>query len=602
MKKKTKLIMIAAGAAALVMAAGYTVFIAPRLEQDTWVYKEDTVQRGTLTVGVTESGSLEYGITSVLYDLDLTVTASDDDDDDDDDSEETIQKYLKIETMNVVSGQRVQAGDALVTFTQDSVADVRKLLNSALIDARSDYNEAKAEYELSALEAGTDYEILKIQEKYAATIYKAADSSISDSIASMEIELTKCNNQTADLQEAVTEAQEDYAEALETYEAAKETMSLTGTGNVPNYLVIQTEYQNAQTQYQNAQRALEQAQKKVKENEEQIASLTSQIAAARAKYEIDKLDTLQSYRESVLNGENAQIAYNAQLESLKEDLAEAEEEKAQIEEQLEAFEAFVGEDGILYADEEGIITQVQYEDGDTLEQNGIILAYATPDDMTITVDMTQEDVVALTVGDTVEIAFTAYPDDIYEGTILSIDTTATSRNSSTISYQVVIGVGGDTTALYGGMTADITFVTEEKEDVCYVSRKAIVEQDGKTYVYVKEGLSGRELKQVETGISNGIYIEIVSGLEEGDTIYIASKVSSEAEIEAQNEEASSSDGADSFSGMELPDGVDFGDMPDGFDSGNMPGMGSGDMKGGMGSGQMPGGMGSGQMPGGNSGR
>ena len=35
------------------------------------VYKEETVQRGDLTVGVTESGSLSFGITSQLYDLEL---------------------------------------------------------------------------------------------------------------------------------------------------------------------------------------------------------------------------------------------------------------------------------------------------------------------------------------------------------------------------------------------------------------------------------------------------------------------------------------------------------------------------------------------------
>ena len=77
------------------------------------------------------------------------------------------------------------------------------------------------------------------------------------------------------------------------------------------------------------------------------------------------------------------------------------------------------------------------------------------------------------------------------------------------------------------MTADVIFVTEEKEDILYVSRKAIVEENGKTYVYRKTALGGKELAEVETGITNGVDIEILSGLEEGDTIYLASKVSSE---------------------------------------------------------------------------
>lgn len=49
----------------------YTVWIKPRQNQEVVVYKEETVQRGDLTVGVTESGSLSFGITSQLYDLEL---------------------------------------------------------------------------------------------------------------------------------------------------------------------------------------------------------------------------------------------------------------------------------------------------------------------------------------------------------------------------------------------------------------------------------------------------------------------------------------------------------------------------------------------------
>ncbi len=72
-KKRRKWIAVGAALLLLTGAAGYTVFIAPLLEQEKWMYKEATVERGTLTVGVSESGTLEYGITSVIYDLDLNV-------------------------------------------------------------------------------------------------------------------------------------------------------------------------------------------------------------------------------------------------------------------------------------------------------------------------------------------------------------------------------------------------------------------------------------------------------------------------------------------------------------------------------------------------
>lgn len=75
MKKKQKrigkIILLLLLLAAVIAAACYTVWIKPRQNQEVVVYKEETVQRGDLTVGVTESGSLSFGITSQLYDLEL---------------------------------------------------------------------------------------------------------------------------------------------------------------------------------------------------------------------------------------------------------------------------------------------------------------------------------------------------------------------------------------------------------------------------------------------------------------------------------------------------------------------------------------------------
>ena len=390
------------------------------------------------------------------------------------------------------------------------------------------------------------------------------------------------------------EAQEDYNEALADYEEAKASMDQVDTDNTINFMLIQNGYLSAQTKYENAKRTLKQAQQNLQDNADEIESLHRKLAAAQARKDIDKLDAEANYQEAVISGTNAEITYNAQMESLKETLQEAEDEKTKIEEQLEAFEAFVGEDGTIYATESGIVTEVAYEAGDRLVNTGLILAYATPEDMTITVDVTQEDVVDLSVGDSVDITFRAYEDTTYTGKIQSIDTTATAENSNTVSYTVVILVEGDTELLYGGMSADVIFVTEEKDDVLYISRKAIVEENGKTYVYRKNTLGNRELVEVETGITNGVDIEIVSGLEEGDTIYLASRVSSEEEVKSTSEtDEQSSTGDNEFimsDDMELPEGME---LPSDFGSG-------GGMSGGPGNSSSGGGMpgGSGGGPGG----
>lgn len=515
----------------LAAAACYTVFIAPLLEQEKWIYKETAVERGALRVGVTESGSLDYGIKSILYELDLDVSADDEDTDDEDGEEDTSQqKYLKVEEVYVAAGQRIAQGDALLKFTDSSVSDVRRLLNTALVEAQTAYHEAESEYTLALLEAETDYETQKVVQDYADTIYRTSGSMVDNDIAVIQVEIDQRTSNITSLEEKLVEADEDYREALAVYEDAKAVMEMTGTDNTVNFMTIQSQYLSARNQYQSAKTALEKAQEELEENQVQIERLTGELSAVKARRTIDQLGVEQTYQESMISGENAQITYNARAESLKEELQEAEEDKKNAEEQAEAFETFVGEDGILYADGSGIVTEVGYQAGDSLVEAGAVVKYAAPDGMTLSVDVTQEDVVSLAVGDKAEIWFSAYEDTLYEGVILSIDTTATSRESATVSYTVVVGVEGDTELLYGGMTADITFVTEEKEDVLYVSKKAVLDQNGKQYVYIGTPLGGRELQEVETGISNGSYIEIVSGLEEGDTVYIASRVSSESEV------------------------------------------------------------------------
>lgn len=576
-RKKKRILIIATALCLLLAAAGYTLFIAPLKNKDVWVYKEAEVERGKLTLGVTESGALEYGVKNILYNLDLDTDNTEDDEDNDEEGEEeeeTAQRYLKVEEVYVAPGQRISLGEALIKFTDASVGSVRRLLEGALVDAKSAYSEAEAEYELAVLEAETDYATRKVSQSYADSLYRSSESAIDNDISAIQVEISQRTANTSALEGKIADAQEAYEEALEDYQAAKATMDITEKDNTVNFMTVQSEYLSAQNKYQSAKTALEQAQEKLSENAEQITRLQDKLEAAQGKRTIDKLDAGQTYQESVLNGKNAEITYNARLESLKEDLAEAQEDVDQAKERLDALEDFVGEDGVLYADGEGVVTQVGYEAGDVLRTAGVAVSYASPEDMSISVDVTQEDVVSMFVGDKVDILFAAYPDTPYEGTIHSIDTTATSRTSSTISYKVIIRVEGDTRQLYGGMTADVTFVTEEKEDVLYVSKKAIVEQDGRTYVHVSGTLGGKELKEVETGLSNNMYTEIVSGLNEGDIVYIASRVSSEAEAEetAQDIAGSSDSGIGSGAGAEmLPRGGFSIEMAPGSAGGTEPG-------------------------------
>ena len=75
------------------------------------------------------------------------------------------------------------------------------------------------------------------------------------------------------------------------------------------------------------------------------------------------------------------------------------------------------------------------------------------------------------------------------------------------------------------MTAQITFITKETETVTYVSNRAIIRENGKSYVKKKEADGSIAKQEVTTGFSDGVNVEIKEGLSEGDTVLIESKVS-----------------------------------------------------------------------------
>ncbi|MBQ4258858.1 MAG: HlyD family efflux transporter periplasmic adaptor subunit [Lachnospiraceae bacterium] len=584
-KKQKKLIAIIVAGSLLVLAALYTVLIAPLFEKEQWIYKEEIVQKGVLKVGVSESGPLEFGVTSIDYDLDLDVTDDEEEDEDDEEDEEVVQKYLRIEEVYVKPGQRISVGDILYRFTEDSVTDVRMLLKSAVAEAETEYAQAQSDYKLSSLEAKAEFEIQKLEGSQSHAVYQNSSKQVNSEAATIQAEINQRTANIPTLEKKIEEASENYDEAWAAFkDAAKPSVEET---NTVNFMIMQESYLNLQSRYENAKSALEKAQQALEDNAREITALQKELATVTAKSVINKLDVKEVYQESKITGDNAQINYEAKQEALKEELAEAKKDWDEVQEQLDAFETFVGEDGCLYADGNGIVTAVGYEAGDRLRDTGIMVSYAKPEDMTISVDVTQEDIVDLQVGDRVDITFPAYYEDTYQGKIQSIQTTATSSDSNTVSYTVVISVEGDTTLLYGGMTADIVFVTEQKEDVLYISKKAIVKENGRTYVYTKTALGRMELKEVTTGIDNGVHIEIISGLEEGETIYLATRVSSQDAVMQNGEEESSKDTSGQNStdfqapeGIELPEGFE---MPEGMPEGMPFG------------GQMPG---EGQMPGG----
>ena len=156
-------------------------------------------------------------------------------------------------------------------------------------------------------------------------------------------------------------------------------------------------------------------------------------------------------------------------------------------------------------------------------------------EMGINVDELQ--ISSITVGQKVQISADAVPDKTYVGTVTRVSMKGTS-NSGTTTYPVTIRID-DTDGLRPGMNANAEIVVAEAKNALVVPNAAVMRG---SYVLVTkdspsaanadttmEAPEGFVYVPVKTGVSDDDYTQIVSGIQEGDTIgYDPSSVSSDS--------------------------------------------------------------------------
>ena len=76
----------------------------------------------------------------------------------------------------------------------------------------------------------------------------------------------------------------------------------------------------------------------------------------------------------------------------------------------------------------------------------------------------------------------------------------------------------ETTFLRAGYSATADIVLEKRNQVLAIREGNLIFEDDRTFVDFMIGEQQFERREVQTGLSDGINIEIVGGLSEGDTI------------------------------------------------------------------------------------
>ena len=157
---------------------------------------------------------------------------------------------------------------------------------------------------------------------------------------------------------------------------------------------------------------------------------------------------------------------------------------------------------------------------DTNTELTSVFSIAAGDEMTLSVNVDEMDILSIETGQKATVTFDAIENKEYEGEITSIDKNGTTSNGTT-KYPVEITLIKED-SMMSGMNASVTITTSEVSDALLVPAAAVTEEGNTSYVYTEKDSKTGELSgktEVQTGETDGTNIVITSGVSEGDTVY-----------------------------------------------------------------------------------
>lgn len=267
---------------------------------------------------------------------------------------------------------------------------------------------------------------------------------------------------------------------------------------------------------QKAEESTESALDSLEDAEEKGES--SSISQAESSYKQALLSQSTTYWNNLSSLQSAE----AQMESAKDNLNQAGIQLELARMELESANKDL-DDYILNAPYDGIVISSGFEAGNQNSGNSISIINKS---FLIKATIGETDISKVSENDEAYITLDAYPDIQLLGEVEKI-IPITIADGNITSFEIIVKFNGtEKVNIYYGLSASVDIVIEKAEDILYVPIQAVYTENGKSYVDIllSEQVDSENMEQsvkkmeVTTGINDYSYIEVISGLKEGDII------------------------------------------------------------------------------------
>ena len=260
------------------------------------------------------------------------------------------------------------------------------------------------------------------------------------------------------------------------------------------------------------------------------------VVAARLNYE----NTYDEFPSTIAGNPNQHIALEnaqaqqasaaAQLTAAQQQVAAAGPAKTSASAQLTSALANL-ENATMTAPRAGTIVAIASEVGEPIGATSVgtsgtsgFIILAGLNEFVVTADFAESDVVGIAPGQKVSLEFDALPDEPREGEVTHVAPfgAVDPSGASLTTYEVTVSVPNAPAGLRAGMTAQASITTEERLGVVAAPVTALVPTEDGFVVRVQAEDGTISNVPVEVGIRGGYWVEIVSGLSEGDRVVTGS--------------------------------------------------------------------------------
>lgn len=380
---------------------------------------------------------------------------------------------MTVEEVYASSGDTVSKGDALFKLTDESMEAAKSYYEDAISDAENTLKTAEANLASGKLSAESTKQDADLTAQTAADSYQAQVDALDAAVEEKKEAYDEAVEQISEYQTKI-DNNDYYVECAIDEKKAAVDAATTALAQAQDTLTqAQQSADAAQSTLEQAQKEFDSAVETYNKNEEEtnteITELTDSLDDLKSDYEqaerdatTQKAELQNEYDTAVVEGKYAGSTYESTVSELESAVESAQDTLDTLKEEQTALLAL--ENSVVTADEDGTIAAVPYEAEDTLQSGTAFALYCDTQTIMISVEVPQENIAQVGVGDEVSVMIAGNRDGAVTGTVSSIASSATTGGSvSNVTYAVIISIDNSDGRLGSGSSATVTFQGEQEE-------------------------------------------------------------------------------------------------------------------------------------------